>query len=294
MQKNLPTKVSSLIPLLVLMLISVNLYIFVEAADRLKPADFQAAETLAVAVSTPVGAPNAEEQSDDQVIDLEPAKQIEPEAIATSVLDEEFGIDAASLGTGSNLPAPKQEKPKQQEPVAHINYHVAKGDSLYKIAKLFGTTIAEIVELNQLKSTTIRVNQVLLIPDNGAKEYPVGLWLTDQEVQWIAQMIHAEARGEPYLGQVAVGAVIINRVKSPKFPNTVKEVLFQEGAFQPIRNGSFYRPASEQAYRAALEALNGNDPTNGALFFFNPSISKDRFMHNRTPVITIGQHRFAY
>jgi len=264
------------------MMLSVNLYIFVSAADQLKPEEPGPAVLAAAVVS---------EDSLDMDSSPLPSEQA---ADAVSVLEKEFGSDAASLASGSSAAAPRVEKPKQQDQTNYISYRVVKGDSLYEIARFFGTTVAALMEINELKTTTIRVNQVLLVPDNGAKEYPVGLWLTDQEVQWIAQMIHAEARGEPYLGQVAVGAVIINRVKSPKFPNTVKDVLFQDGAFQPIRNGTFYQAASEQAYRAALEALNGHDPTNGALFFFNPSISKDRFMHSRTPAITIGQHRFTY
>jgi len=276
------TKFASLIPILVLMMLSVNLYIFVSAADQLKPEEPGPAVLAAAVVS---------EDSLDMDSSPLPSEQA---ADAVSVLEKEFGSDAASLASGSSAAAPRVEKPKQQDQTNYISYRVVKGDSLYEIARFFGTTVAALMEINELKTTTIRVNQVLLVPDNGAKEYPVGLWLTDQEVQWIAQMIHAEARGEPYLGQVAVGAVIINRVKSPKFPNTVKDVLFQDGAFQPIRNGTFYQAASEQAYRAALEALNGHDPTNGALFFFNPSISKDRFMHSRTPAITIGQHRFTY
>jgi N-acetylmuramoyl-L-alanine amidase len=277
------TKFASLIPILVLMMLSVNLYIFVSAADQLKPEEPGPAVLAAAAVVS--------EDSLDMDSSPLPSEQA---ADAVSVLEKEFGSDAASLASGSSAAAPRVEKPKQQDQTNYISYRVVKGDSLYEIARFFGTIVAALMEINELKTTTIRVNQVLLVPDNGAKEYPVGLWLTDQEVQWIAQMIHAEARGEPYLGQVAVGAVIINRVKSPKFPNTVKDVLFQDGAFQPIRNGTFYQAASEQAYRAALEALNGHDPTNGALFFFNPSISKDRFMHSRTPAITIGQHRFTY
>ncbi|MGB4266251.1 MAG: cell wall hydrolase [Limnochordia bacterium] len=283
MRNVLLTKFASLIPILVLMMLSVNLYIFVSAADQLKPEEPGPAVLAAAAVVS--------EDSLDMDSSPLPSEQA---ADAVSVLEKEFGSDAASLASGSSAAAPRVEKPKQQDQTNYISYRVVKGDSLYEIARFFGTIVAALMEINELKTTTIGVNQVLLVPDNGAKEYPVGLWLTDQEVQWIAQMIHAEARGEPYLGQVAVGAVIINRVKSPKFPNTVKDVLFQDGAFQPIRNGTFYQAASEQAYRAALEALNGHDPTNGALFFFNPSISKDRFMHSRTPAITIGQHRFTY
>ncbi|HPT83551.1 MAG TPA: cell wall hydrolase [Limnochordia bacterium] len=172
-------------------------------------------------------------------------------------------------------------------------YTVEAGDSLYWIAATYGLSVEELKELNKLQSDVIRVGQRLLVPVDKVKYYPVGVRLTDQEVEWLAQMIHAEARGEPYIGQVAVGAVIINRLLSPQFPNTLRGVLFQTNAFQPIQNGSFYMTPNETARRAALEALSGHDPTGGALFFFNPRKTSDRFMHSRPVRITIGNHRFT-
>ncbi len=171
-------------------------------------------------------------------------------------------------------------------------YQVQRGDTLYWIATAHDMTVDELKALNGLDSEVIRPGQILTVSVATVKEYPVGVKLSDQEVKWLAQMIHAEARGEPYIGQVAVGAVIINRLKSPQFPNTMYGVLFQPNAFQPIRNGSFFREPSEMAMRAAYEALMGHDPTNGALYFFNPRQSNDRWMHSRPATVTIGQHRF--
>lgn len=172
-------------------------------------------------------------------------------------------------------------------------YRVETGDSLYWIAGSYGISPEELRKLNDLDSDVITAGQRLTVPFDYLKLYPAGVRLSNPEVEWLAQMIHAEARGEPYLGQVAVGAVIINRILSPEFPNTLRGVLFQRNAFQPIRNGSFYMTANESARKAALEALNGHDPTAGALFFFNPRQSTDRFMHSRPAVTTIGQHRFT-
>lgn len=176
---------------------------------------------------------------------------------------------------------------------SYATYQVEPGDSLYWIAGIYGISVQELQSLNHLDSEVIRVGQRLIVPTDLVKHYPVGVRLSAQEVEWLAQMIYAEARGEPYLGQVAVGAVIINRMLSPQFPNTLRGVLFQNNAFQPIRNGSFYLTPNESARRAALEALNGYDPTGGALYFFNPRQSTDRFMHSRPAKITIGSHRFT-
>ncbi|HHT69291.1 MAG TPA: LysM peptidoglycan-binding domain-containing protein [Firmicutes bacterium] len=172
-------------------------------------------------------------------------------------------------------------------------YQVEPGDSLYWIASTYGITVEELQRLNDLESDVIRVGQRLVVPLDLIKYYPAGVKMSAQEVEWLAQMIHAEARGEPYIGQVAVGAVIINRMLSPQFPNTLRGVLFQRNAFQPIQNGSFYMTPNESARKAALEALNGHDPTGGALFFFNPRQSSDRFMHSRPTKVTIGSHRFT-
>ncbi|MGI6640310.1 MAG: cell wall hydrolase [Limnochordia bacterium] len=181
-------------------------------------------------------------------------------------------------------------EPAQQEALG--TYRVQRGDTLYWIAAAHDMTVDELKAINGLESEVIRPGQTLTVSLATVREYPAGVRLSDQEVKWLAQMIYAEARGEPYVGQVAVGAVILNRLKSPKFPNTMYGVLFQQNAFQPISNGSFFREPNERAVRAAQEALMGHDPTNGALFFFNPRQSQDRFMHSRPATVTIGQHRF--
>lgn len=186
--------------------------------------------------------------------------------------------------------------PEVVKPASHRSftvYQVEPGDSLYWIAATYGLSVQELKMLNDLESDVIKVGQRLAVPLDLVKYYPAGVYLSAPEVEWLAQMIHAEARGEPYAGQVAVGAVIINRMLSSQFPNTLRGVLFQNNAFQPIRNGSFYLTPNESARRAALEALNGHDPTGGALFFFNPRHSTDRFMHSRPTQATIGSHRFT-
>ena len=109
----------------------------------------------------------------------------------------------------------------------------------------------------------------------------------------LAKIIHAEAKGEPYLGKVAVGAVIINRTKSPSFPNTIAGVVYQPQAFEPVANGTINQPAGEDAQRAAREALAGSDPTGGCLYFYNPATAKSKWIWSRPIVKKIGKHNFA-
>lgn len=110
----------------------------------------------------------------------------------------------------------------------------------------------------------------------------------------LCRMISAEARGEPYTGQVAVGAVILNRVDHPSFPNTVAGVLYQPGAFSPVSDGQFYTVTiTDSARRAAQDALNGWDPTGGAIYFYNPAKSTSKWIFSRPVVLTIGEHVFA-
>ncbi len=113
------------------------------------------------------------------------------------------------------------------------------------------------------------------------------------DVYLLARIISAEARGEPYTGQVAVGAVVLNRVKSPSFPNTLSGVIYQKGAFTAITDGQFNQPISDSAYKAARDAINGWDPTNGCLYYYNPKKTSNAWMHSRPVITVIGNHRFC-
>ncbi|SBW10029.1 Spore cortex-lytic enzyme [uncultured Eubacteriales bacterium] len=109
----------------------------------------------------------------------------------------------------------------------------------------------------------------------------------------LARVISAEARGEPYSGQVAVGAVILNRVEHPSFPNSISGVVYQPGAFTCMSDGQFNQPVSDSAYRAAQEALNGSDPSGGAIYYFNPSTATSAWIWSRPLLTIIGKHRFC-
>ena len=109
----------------------------------------------------------------------------------------------------------------------------------------------------------------------------------------LARLISAEARGEPYVGQVAVGAVVLNRVEHPSFPNSIAGVIYQPGAFSCLDDGQFDMPIAESAYRAAQEAMNGYDPSYGAIYYFNPATATSKWIWSRPLIVTIGNHRFC-
>ena len=116
---------------------------------------------------------------------------------------------------------------------------------------------------------------------------------SSSQVDLLARLISAEARGEPYSGQVAVGAVVLNRIKHPSFPNTLSGVIYQNGAFTCITDGQFNQPVAESAYRAARDALNGVDPSGGAIYYFNPSTATSSWIWSRPLITVIGKHRFC-
>lgn len=133
---------------------------------------------------------------------------------------------------------------------------------------------------------------------DGADTFPVqaaaGYTVRDDELELLARTIAAEAEGEPYIGQVAVGAVILNRVRDPRFPNTISGVIYQPHAFESVSNGLIWRRTpSTEARRAAQDALNGWDPTYGSLFFWNPYKPVSAWIWSRPIVIQYGNHVFA-
>lgn len=116
---------------------------------------------------------------------------------------------------------------------------------------------------------------------------------TGTDLYLLAKTIYAEGRGEPYIGQVAIGAVILNRVKSPSFPNTVAGVVYQKGAFTAVADGQINLEPDRTAYNAAQDALNGWDPSYGCLYYYNPAVATSSWIFNRPTVTVIGRHVFA-
>ena len=113
------------------------------------------------------------------------------------------------------------------------------------------------------------------------------------DYELLARIISAEARGESYLGQVAVGAVVLNRIEHPSFPDTLSGVVYQNGAFSCLYDGQFYEPISDSAYSAARDALNGLDPSGGAIYYYNPTTATNKWIFSRPVITTIGRHIFC-
>ena len=113
------------------------------------------------------------------------------------------------------------------------------------------------------------------------------------DLNLLSRLVYGEARGEPYAGQVAVAAVVLNRVKSSSFPNTISGVIYQSGAFDVVSDGQINLTPNSTAKKAAQDALNGWDPTYGAIYYFNPNTATNKWIWSRPMTVTIGNHRFC-
>lgn len=186
-----------------------------------------------------------------------------------------------------------------QTPVTSLHggwfYSVRRGDTLENIAQENGVTTTELSRANSLVGNGLRLGQRLLIPsDEVPAQSRTGQTLkTIINREMLAKLIRAEAEAEPYVGQVAVGAVLLNRVESPKFPNTLAGVIYQPHAFESVSNGTFNKPPTSSCRKAAQAAIQGWDPSGGALFFFNPSKTRSSYIWSRRIIQRIGHHIFS-
>lgn len=176
-----------------------------------------------------------------------------------------------------------------------VKYTVSRGDTYYDIARKFNTSMGVIMALNEKKNSNLKPGEVLKVPaKNFTEKQLLARSISDYELEILAKAINGEARGEPYLGQVGVGAVIINRVISPHFPDSIEKVIMQPGQFCVVEDGQIHLSPSRSTRQAAREAVNGRDPTGGSLYFYNPSTSKEvEWISRRKPLVTIGNHVFA-
>lgn len=171
-------------------------------------------------------------------------------------------------------------------------YVVKPGDSLWNISQRYGVSVGDIQRANNLGTNTILlVGQRLQMP-NTTSPSTVPHYVSTEELNLLARTVFSEARGEPYVGQVAVAAVVLNRVADSRFPNTIWGVVYEPWQFEPVVNGDIYLQPNAEAYRAAQDALNGYDPTYGAVFFYNPSKVEHSWLGARPVITRIGGHVF--
>lgn len=160
-----------------------------------------------------------------------------------------------------------------------------KGDNVKKYLKIILTIIFIIL-------STICI---FIVDKGNVNNVSLAKTTSTSDIQLMARAINGEARGEPYEGQVAVGAVILNRVKDSRFPNSISGVIYQPGAFTAVSDGQINVAISEDStvYNAAQDAMNGWDPTGGCVYYFNPSTATNKWIWSRPLIKTIGKHRFC-
>lgn len=165
---------------------------------------------------------------------------------------------------------------------------VENGESLWDIGKEKSVSVLQLKKENDLKSNEIHPGQTLIVPENE---------VTVEDRELLAKLVHAEAKGESYAGKVAVATVVLNRVDSTEFPDSIKEVIYQVAnghyAFSPVQNGQINQAPSQEARDAVQEALAFRGQGKGSLFFYNPVTSTSDWITSRETLLTIGKHRFA-
>jgi Cell wall hydrolyses involved in spore germination len=177
---------------------------------------------------------------------------------------------------------------------ADWTYTVKRGDTLYRIAQKTGLTANEIRQRTGLGRNNLRIGERLIIPSASRSNITNTVSTpASGNVNLLAHLINGEAANEPYIGKVAVGSVVMNRIQNPRFPKTVAGVVYQPHAFESVSNGIFNRPVNNESLKAAADALSGWDPSGGALYFFNPAKTNNAWIWARRIVTQIGQHVFA-
>lgn len=191
---------------------------------------------------------------------------------------------------------------------AVLSYYGSRGTEVTNIQKklkqwgyyegnvdgIFGYQTYKAVRYFQYKNG-LKVDGVVGPETLSALGLPTGVqnYSTSRDVDLLAHLIHGEARGEPYIGQVAVAAVVLNRVRDSRFPNTIAGVIYQPGAFDAVADGQINLEPTSQSYKAARDAMNGWDPTYGCIYYYNPQTATSKWIWSRQIMLTIGKHNFA-
>jgi N-acetylmuramoyl-L-alanine amidase len=225
------------------------------------------------------------------------------------LLAQKFGVTVDTLKSSNNLSSNYLWVGKQltipgiknSSSSSNSRYLVQGGDTLFLIAQRYGVTPELIRAANNLSSdATIYPNQTLIIPkeatNSNSSSTSTGLQLNQNDLELLARLVTAESSGEPFEGQVAVAATILNRLRDPLYPKTISGIIYQvtNGRYQysPVLDGRINNVADASAYRAVQLACSGSDPSNGANGFYNPSKTSNQWVQSQPVTITIGNHIF--
>lgn len=200
-----------------------------------------------------------------------------------------YNSPSGSISTLSKLGSRGDEVRKIQQKLKQLGYYKGSVDGIY------GTSTKKAVTSFQ-KNCGITADGIAgaktlkflgLGPSTSASAY------TSSDIQLLAKLIAAEARGESYKGQVAVGAVVLNRVTHASFPDSISGVIYQKGAFSCVNDSNWSVTPGSEALKAARDCINGWDPSGGAIYYYNPAKTSNAFMHSRPVITVIGRHRFC-
>ena len=206
--------------------------------------------------------------------------------LAVIALGNKFSIQAESL---SKYGSTGSEVTQIQEKLTSLGFYSGPVDGVY------GTQTKNAI-INFQKSCGLTADGIAgskTLTYLGLNSSSNSYGFTQSEIDLLARTISAESRGEPYQGQVAVGAVILNRIEHPSFPNTLAAVIYQDGAFSCVDDGQMDEDVYESSKRAAIDAINGWDPSGGAIYYYNPVTATNKWIRSRPVIVTIGAHIFC-
>lgn len=262
-----------------------------QAANSLYTPDIYPGQALTI----PTKSPNVSANNNQRYI-VQPGDTI-------FLIARKYGVNYVELQRVNNLSSPEiypgqsliiPTAPAAANTGGYTTYKVQPGDSLYLIARKFGVTVGEIQSINGLQGSYIEAGQNLKIPAaRTAQTVSRGSTFSWRELQLMASVVNGEARGEPFIGQVAVAAVILNRLRHANFPKTIAGVIYQPGAFTAVADGQIHAPLVSSCMRAVNAAIEGWDPTNGALYYWNPATATNKWVWTRQIITKIGNHVFA-
>ncbi len=213
------------------------------------------------------------------------------------LISQRYNTSVAALQTANGISG-SMIYPGKVLNIPPRTHTVQRGDTMWLIAQRYGLSLSNLISANPgVSPTNIYPGQRIVVPASGSSNAgSSNHQFTQQEIDLLARLVHSEAAGEPYVGQVAVAASVLNRIRSPIYPNTVRGVVYQVAygyyQYSPVLDGRINLPANRTAYQAVNDALGGWDPSRNALGFYNPRKTSNQWVRQQTVTTVIGNHIF--